>query len=207
MTTIQYVALALAFFALLFFFSSIRNARKGNYGQVATHLALTLCLAFMGAIFALGAVSLRGYEAFTHEQLAATITIEPEEAGRFHALVKLPDGNTKRYLLSGDQLVVDAYILKWPPVMNILGWHTHYELARITGRYFNLEDEQNKPHTVHAMNEESAFDMFHLSRRFGFLEGFVDAEYGSASFVPAQEKQTYILMVSTSGLLFRRIME
>lgn len=207
MTTIQYIAIGLGIFAFLFFFASFRSLKRGQYAQVATNLALSICLALMGGIFGLGALSLRGYEAFTHEQLAATIIVEPKTDGQFNALIKLPDGTKKTFLLSGDQLLVDAYILKWPPILNILGWHTHYELARISGRYINIEDEQSKPHTVHALHKESDFDIFHLSRQFGFIQDFVDAEYGSASFVPADEQQTYILMVSTSGLLFRRVVD
>jgi hypothetical protein len=205
MSTIQYISIGLAVFALLFFISSIRSAKRREYGQVATNLALCFCLASMGGVFGLGSLSLRGYEAFNYEQLAATITVTPQTEGQFNALMKFPDGTTKNYLLSGDQLVIDAYILKWTPLFNILGMHTHYELARVAGRYFNVDDEQTKPHTVHPLSEESMLDMFHLSRKFGFLKGFVDAEYGSASFVPAKEAQTYILMVSTSGLLFRKI--
>lgn len=205
MTTIQYVAIGLGVFGFLFFISAFRALRRGEFGQVATNLALSLCLALIGGVLALGAVSLRGYEAFTHEQLAATVIVTPNENNQFKATVKLPNGTEKNYDLSGDQLLIDAYILKWPPIFNFLGWHTHYELARISGRYFDLNDEQNKPHTVYPLNEVSELDMFHLSRKYGLLQGIVDAEYGSASFIPAKEQSTYILMVSTSGLLFRKI--
>lgn len=96
-------------------------------------------------------------------------------------------------------------ILKWKPVANILGFHTSYELARVSGRYIDLADEQTKPRTVFSLSEVKLLDIFELRKQFAHLNFLLDAEYGSASFVPTQTKQQYVLMVSTSGLLFRRI--
>ena len=35
----------------------------------------------------------------------------------------------------GDQVLVDARILKWHYIGNVLGLHTQYELDRLTGRF------------------------------------------------------------------------
>ena len=43
--------------------------------------------------------------------------------------------------MAGDQIYVDAHILKWTPAANLIGLHTAYELDRVAGRYDNIEQE------------------------------------------------------------------
>lgn len=205
LTPLHYFALGLGGLSVLFLLSSVMSLRRRHFGQVATHLAMALCFLLIGGIFGLGALSIQGYQALTLEQLAATVTVEPIGENQFKADFVLPSGETKTFTLSGNQLLVDAHILKWKPIANILGYHTSYELARISGRYLDLADEQTKPHTVFGLSDEKIVDLFELRKKFAQLNVLLDTEYGSASFVPAQYKQQYALMVSTTGLLFRRI--
>jgi hypothetical protein len=100
---------------------------------------------------------------------------------------------------------VDAHILKWEPIVNVLGLHTGYELDRIAGRYTELEDEQTKRRTVYSLAKDKPVNMFDLARRFRVFERFVDAEYGSATFAPTSERSEWEVRVSTSGLLLRRV--
>lgn len=205
LTPLHYFAIALGVLAVIFLLSSIMSLRRRHFGQLATHLAMSLCFVLLGGIFGLGALSVQGYQALTLEQLAATVTVEPIENNQFKAEFVFTNGTSKTYTLSGNQLLIDAHILKWKPVANILGFHTSYELARVSGRYIDLADEQTKPRTIFSLSDAKLIDIFELRKQFAHLNFLLDAEYGSASFVPAQTKQQYILMVSTSGLLFRRI--
>ncbi len=95
------------------------------------------------------------------------------------------------------------HILKWKPIVNVLGLHTAYELDRIAGRYVALKDERDRPRTVHSLAREKPVDLFALRRRFPFLAPLVDAEYGSATFVPADHSTRTEIRVSISGLLAR----
>ena len=106
-------------------------------------------------------------------------------------------------MLSGDELYVDAHILKWKPVANFVGLHTAYELARLSGRYRGIEDERSAPRTVHSLRVHRAVDLFGLRQRHAFLGRFFDAEYGSATFVPVTRPAEYEVRVSTTGLLMR----
>ena len=88
--------------------------------------------------------------------------------------------------------------------MNVLGLHTDYELDRVSGRYADIEGERSMPRTVFSLAERKPVDLFDLRRRWEVLAPFVDAEYGSATFVPARgEPSVWELRVSTSGLLIR----
>ena len=87
----------------------------------------------------------------------------------------------------------------------MLGLHTGYELARVAGRYRSLEQERSARRTVHALSPERPIDLFAMRRQSGRLALMMDAEYGSASFVPASEPKELELRVSTSGLLLREV--
>lgn len=168
-----------------------------------------LRIVFGAVVFALGvvaatvAVGTAGYQALTREQTAATVRVEPAGPQRFNATVRLADGRTQTFALAGDEIYIDAHILKWQPIVNMVGLHTAYELDRIAGRYHTLKDEQALPRTVHALGAPKPIDLFSLRRRYVMLAPLVDAEYGSASFVPVTRPAELEVRVSTTGLLIR----
>lgn len=173
-----------------------------------------LTAALCGSLATLsGAVSvgIGGYRAFTQEVVAATITTEPLGPQRFRATVLLPDSSMHMFDLAGDEIYVDAHILKWRPIANLLGLHTAYELDRIAGRYRSVADEQTRERTVYSLAQDKPFNTFDLARRYWVLRPFVDAQYGSATFINATatgrprdaRSVTYEVRVSTTGLLVR----
>lgn len=177
--------------------------RRRATGLFLFLFGLVLLLQALAAVLIL--VGTRGYRALTRETLAATVTTESTGPQTFRATFRFPDGESREYDLAGDQLYVDAHLLKWRPLVNVLGLHTEYELDRVVGRYVRLEDEREHPRTVHSLGRERPFDFFHVARAVPLFDPLVDAEYGSASFVPAAQGGRFELRVSTSGLLFREI--
>lgn len=173
-------------------------------GMLVASLAAALSLA-LAALCGTISVGIRGYRALTQEVLAATIQTEPLGARRFRATVTLADGRLFMFDLAGDAVYVDAHILKWRPVVNLLGLHTVYELDRIAGRYRALGDEQAGERTVYSLARAKPIDAFDLARRYWLLRPLVDAEYGSATFINATEPALFEIRVSTTGLLVRRI--
>jgi hypothetical protein len=163
-----------------------------------------LCVAVAGLAGTL-IVSTQGYRALTHEEVAAVVRTDPDGAQSFIASVQFPDGRAETFRLAGDEVYVDARILKWKPVANLIGLHTAYELDRIAGRYRGLEDERTKQRTIFPLGRERPLDLFDLRRRLPVLAPIVDAEYGSATFVTAGQPAAYEVRVSTSGLLVRPV--
>src|SRR6266540_3100144 len=170
MLTSALLALALSFVAA----SAWRQRRR--LSALVGVLAAALCLS-VGALCATISVGIRGYRTLTAEVVAATIVTEPLSRQRFRATVTLPDRSVHMFDLAGDAIYVDAHILKWRPLANLVGLHTAYDLAR----------------------------------RYWVLRPFVDAQYGSATFInataagsPRDARQvTYEVRVSTTGLLVR----
>jgi hypothetical protein len=199
--------LVCAVLALLLFRAAIaawRGRPPQRLGALVAVLAAALCLA-LAALCGTISIGIRGYSALTQEVLAATIKTDPLGPRRFRATVTLADGRLHMFDLAGDAVYVDAHILKWRPIVNLLGLHTAYELDRIAGRYRALGDEQTRERTVYSIARAKPIDVFDLARRYWLLAPLVDAEYGSATFINAAEPATYELRVSTTGLLVRRI--
>jgi len=148
-------------------------------------------------------LGVQGYTALTQEVVAARITVTPRGEQRFDARVRFADGREGRFALAGDEIYVDAHVLKWTPTANLLGLHTAYALDRIAGRYRKIEDERSALRTVHALGAARPVDLVALRQRHAWLAPLFDAEYGSATFVPADRPAELELRVSTSGLLIR----
>lgn len=171
----------------------------------AVRLLAAVALLALGSLFGAIAIGTQGYRALTREDLAARIVVQPTGAQRFSATVRFPDGREASYDLAGDEIYVDAHILKWRPLANILGLHTEYELARLAGRYRDIEAERRAPRTVYPLSIERPLDLFSLRQQHTFLAPLVDAQYGSATFVPVTERAELEVRVSTSGLLMREV--
>ncbi|HJS43887.1 MAG TPA: hypothetical protein VJ755_10485 [Gemmatimonadales bacterium] len=205
--TVRIVMLAFAVLAVIFVIAAggawrDRHRVRAGVGLLAAALCLSIGI-LCGAI----TVGVRGYRALTHEVVAATITTEPLGPQRFRATVTLPDNRLAMFDLAGDAVYVDAHVLKWRPVGNLLGLPTAYELDRISGRYQRLSDEQQRERTVYSLATKKPFDAFDLARRYWVLRPLVDAQYGSATFIGATAPggATYEVRVSTTGLLVRRV--
>ncbi|MDZ7801543.1 MAG: hypothetical protein U5K81_12225 [Trueperaceae bacterium] len=60
----------------------------------------------------------------------------------------------RTFALAGDQVWLDAQIVRWHPAANLVGLHTAYRLERIGGRYRTLDDERTAPRTVAALRPD-----------------------------------------------------
>jgi hypothetical protein len=179
-----------------------RLLRARVVGGTLRTLSGLLLIALAGVALLLSASS-HAYRALTREEVAARITVTPTGPQRFDATFRFPDGSEAIFALAGDELYVDAHVIKWRPWASLLGVHTAYDLDRVAGRYRSIDDERAKPRTVYELGPEKAIDLASLRKRFAWLSPLYDAEYGSAAFVPAASPRELTLTVSTSGLVLR----
>lgn len=198
------ITILFALLALVFLIAAFAALKKRKIVGTTMKFILALFMLSLAALFGTICISIQGYHALTREQPAAVVKIEPSGAQKFNARFTFTDGREQVFSLAGDQLYVDAHILKWKPIVNILGLHTAYKLDRVTGRYKKVSDERSKLRTAYALSENEPVDMFDLRRRFEILKPLVDAEYGSATFIGSKSAEEFKIMVSTSGLLIRK---
>lgn len=199
------VAVIFGLFSLALFLMGLRAFKRERLFGMTASLAGAAILLLAAALSAIISLATQGYRAFTREEVAAVVETRRTGPQSFSAHFTFPNGRESTFSLAGDELYVDAHILKWKPLGNWLGLHTAYEFDRVAGRYAHVEDEQSRPRTVFSLAADKPVDMFQLRRRFPLFAPLVDAEYGSATFILAQDRQRYEIRVSTSGLLTRRI--
>ncbi len=190
------LGLLLTFFGIMSFFYL-------QFAQSTVRILGGLLLLSLGALAGTVSAGMIGYRALTREDVAAHITVKPGGAKRFEAMFRFSDGRQATYQLAGDEIYVDAHIIKWHPYANMIGLHTAYELDRVAGRYHDIKDEKSAARTVHALAREKPIDLYGIRQRFTFLAPVFDAEYGSASYVPVTQPAEFELRVSTTGLLIR----
>jgi hypothetical protein len=201
------VAAALAVLGALLVAAGLVALFRARFFSFVLRALLGLVLVFVGATLGLISLGMQGYRALTREELAARLVVEPKGQQRFMAKVIFPDGREAAFNLAGDEIYVDAHILKWKPVANLFGLHTAYELGRVAGRYRNIGQERTAARTVYSLGRDRDLDLFDLRQRYAFLAPLLDAEYGSASFVPVTQRADLELRVSTTGLLIRPVGE
>jgi hypothetical protein len=184
---------------------AVLAARRKRLFGTATGASASLLLFAVAALLATISVATQGYRAFTREDLAATVVVRSTGPRQVTAHVTFPDGRDTTFVLRGEQVYLDAHILKWKPIANLLGLHTAYELDRIGGRYLDLEYERDSARTIFSLSKPKRMDMFSLRHRWAAFAPLLDAEYGSGTFVMADRPDSLQVLVSTSGLLIRRV--
>ena len=204
-STVTILALFFAVVGLAFLIAAFAAMRRVRLIRMSTRLVLAIALFAIAGFFAALTVGTQGYRALTREEVAAIVETQPLGPQRFRVRVRFPDGRVAAHTLAGDELYVDAHILKWKPLANFLGLHTAFELDRVGGRYQQLNDEQNSPRTIYGLGNKKPVDMFNLRQRFTMLAPLLDAEYGSATFVAVEQPATLEVRVSTTGLLIRKV--
>ncbi len=191
--------------ALLVALAVWAGRRRRLLHTLVSVLTALLCLA-LAALFASVTIGIHGYRALTAEEVAAVVQTDPLGPQHFRATVTLPDGRVGQFDILGDALYVDARILKWKPIVNILGLQTAYELDRVGGRYNAIPDERHRPHTVFPLGQDHMVNVFGFVHRHPrFLAPLVDASYGSGTFVSVARPARYEVRVSTTGLLIRPV--
>jgi hypothetical protein len=155
------------------------------------------------AVAGLVAANLFTYARLTHEQEAARIT--SRQLGERHFAVSLQARNAppRHFQVRGDEWQVDARVLKWRPMGNLVGLDTLYRLERLSGRYGDVTSERALQRTVYDLAEDPGLDLWTLTRRYQRYVPLADALYGSAAFVPMAEGAEYVVSVSASGLVVR----
>lgn len=198
-------ALTLIVFGIILTISGVVALVRARVGAFTLQTLLGITLVSLGALSGMIGIGIQGYQTLTREEVAARISVSPLAPQRFTANIYYSDGRVANFIIAGDEIYVDAHILKWQPLANVFGLHTAYELDRIGGRYRDIEQERTAERTVHSLSQDKPVNLFGLRQRHTFLAILLDAKYGSATFVPVIQAAELELRVSTTGLLMREL--
>ncbi len=203
MILISSAAGACALLGLMFAILAVRQLRRRH--AIATGLH-----ALVAGMFLLSALSvwmvgtaLRTYERLTHEQVAGEILLKRLGDRSFEATVTFPTRESQTFTLRGDEWQIDARVLKWRGMATIAGFDTVYRLERLGGRYTDIADERSAPRTVYELHPAGRIDPWDMARRYKQYVPWIDALYGSATFLPMADGALYEITVSQTGLVAR----
>jgi hypothetical protein len=202
-TVVAAIAAGCGVIGLLLLVTSVRRLHRRHYGACALHGLSSLVFLFVAAAIALLGLNLLTYDRLTREQHALTVRFAQAAEQQYNATLTYPSGEIRGYVLRGDEWQLDARVLKWRGLGNILGFDTAYRLERIGGRYRDIELERTAPRTVYALHPPERIDAWTLLRTWRNYVPWVDALYGSATYLPMADGAAYEVSVSPSGLLAR----
>jgi len=192
-----------ALVGLLFFIAAIRRLRRRRVMGGMAHGAAAIIFFLAAACAVLIGSNLRTYQRLSYEQPAGELQLSRVADRQFDAVLSYPDGERANFPLRGDEWQVDARVLKWHAFANLVGFDTAYRLERISGRYTRIEDERSEPRTVYDLHAPGRIDPWELIHRYRTWVPWMDALYGSATFLPMADGALYEIKVSQSGLVAR----
>lgn len=196
------VVIVVALIGLAVFFGGwkrfLHREFAGGFSRVIVGVIL---LAAVGLTVAV-AINLRSYHRLTYEQPVADLTFIQLAPQEFRASLTDARGRVRTKVLRGDEWELSARVLKWTGPGNLLGFNALYHLDRLEGRYQNLDQEQRDYHTVVDLAGGGGLDVWNFARAHAWLP-WVDASYGSATYLPMADGAEYRVTMSQTGLLAR----
>ncbi len=192
-----------ALVGILCLFAAVRRIRRRRVLGGVLIGATALIFILLSAVAALIAGSLLTYQRLSVERPAGELQLTRTGDREFNASLTYPGGAHANFALRGDEWQIDSQVLKWHAFANLAGFDTVYRLERIGGRYTRVEDERSRPRSVYSLNPPQFIDPWDLVHRYHSWVPWVDALYGSATFLPMADGALYEITVSQSGLVAR----
>ena len=190
-----------------YFFALVLRLKKLRLIAAVSRLFSFLIFGLITSAIAIIILGTEGYRGLTKEEKVARVEISPTGSQTYQARLVFNNGDEQVFSLNGDEVLIDGYVLKWKPWVNILGLHSAYRLDRVSGRYRSVEDEKQKQRSVFAINNKGGKGIAEWREDYSVLTVLLDVEHGSASFASAEQRKEYHLMVTTDGLLLRPIQD
>lgn len=193
-----------ALFTLISGFGARRRWRERHHFSACHRSLWTMVFLLLTLLGAFSASALLGYRRLTTETLL--VTLEARQLGPQHYNVRIdyPDGDHRSVGVVGDQWQLDARVVKWEPRAVMLGAPVLYRLDRISGRYADAAKESEAERSVVALDETNPFDLLDLKRRFPQWLPWIDADYGSAAYLPLVDGGEYTVSLAPAGGLVAR---
>jgi hypothetical protein len=197
-------ALACLLFALILM-AGIRAAlRRRKLGGALLRLLLGTSFLTSGLALLLLAGALYHFAELGREQRVASIALRQLEPQRWSARLETADGQHRSFELRGDEWQLDARVIRWKLPALLAGAPTLYRLERLSGRYGDVKQELEAQRTAYALADDAFPDLWTLRRQYPRYLPFVDADYGSAAYLPMLDGARYDVALGPRGGLVAR---
>ncbi|EIK45031.1 hypothetical protein O59_001705 [Cellvibrio sp. BR] len=160
----------------------------------------------VAAVVAVMAFDLYSYKQVLQEQPVATINFDKIEEQHYFAVLSDKNGREQRVELRGDQWQLDARIVKWKGYLAGFGLKPAYRLERLSGRYYDIEQETTEKRTAHSVHPSLyGVDVWQIINDHPEWLPVVDAVYGSATYLPMKDGALFEISLSNTGLVARPV--
>ena len=210
MSTLTLISVLVAIIGVSFAVTGIRRLLQRRFMKAAGLELTGLAFLFLASSSFLLASNLYTYQRLTYEQAIAEVSFERLAEQEFRAEIISLDSDFQQVVnLKGDEWQLDSQVLTWQGVATLFGLDANYRLHRISGRYLDIDDEQNTPHSAYslvrkpAMIEDEKFDLWRIAKKYPGWLNWVDATYGSAVFLPMTDGARFQVSISRTGLIAR----
>jgi hypothetical protein len=204
MTPLAVAGMVMAVLGLWFGGVGVRRFARLRVLAGMQHGSFALLLLLAGGLLLLLASNLTVYQRLVYETPVATLDFTQTAPLTFEVQLRRDNALDQRYELHGDEWQLDARMLKWHGMANVVGLDAQYRLHRIAGRYANIDQERVASRSIYAIGDDPEVDIWKLASDhedwFGWL---VDAAYGSAVYLPMTDGARYTVSMSQSGLVAR----
>jgi hypothetical protein len=167
-------------------------------------LKACLAMSFIGltlvALFSL--LGLLSYKQLLSEVPIATISMSEIDTQNFDVTLIAAGGGEQRFEIRGDQWQLDARLLTWVGPIAAMGKKPLYRLDRISGRYISLEQARNAEQSVFGLEQSDTIDIWKILQT---LPSWIDANYGSAVYMPMENGAVYSVHLTAKGMNVRPV--
>lgn len=184
--------------------AGVRHARARRHLRATHRFAWMLVFVALALIGGCAGVALRGYRLLVQEAPVATIAAQQVSPQTFNVHADFPDARHADGILHGDEWQLDARVVKWTPAAVRFGAEPLFRVDRLSGRYRAAQQAQAQPPSLIDLGGDSIIDLWQLKRRFPQWLPWIDADYGSAAYLPLVDGGRYAVTISPLGGLVAR---
>ncbi|MFT5812245.1 MAG: hypothetical protein ACI9KM_003018 [Rubritalea sp.] len=204
MNPLGYICILIGTIAIAAIWLTVKNIRQRKI------LISCICgfqVLFILSLFVIAVLlfsNLNTYSRLTAEQDVADVLVRSVVGKQFEVELVSDSGQSKRFLINGDEWQIDVRIIKWKSWANLLGLDSYYQLDRLSGRYKDIELTNVSEAIAHKISSEPArLSLWQLRRLTGNRLALLDAYFGQSVFMPMRHLARYRLSVTQAGLIAR----
>lgn len=181
----------------------IERLGRGSMFKLFAKLGLSSVMVLGVVTFGLLFANFWTYSRLTDETDIAILAVSRAADRSYIVELETADGRQSQLPVRGDAWQLDARVIKWKGWAQLLGRSPMYRIERLSGRYFDVQSELERPRSVHALSENPGLDLWRLARQHSDWLPGVDAAYGSSTYLPLRDGARYSVSLSGTGLVAR----
>ena len=194
--TVGLVLLAIALIIIIQSFIGLFKKKTKIKGFLSAFIAFLILCGF-GLAFTSLAMFLYTFSRYMHEEKIGYIVTDEHNNTMIMTFVNESTEESHFFKLSGDQWMIEGYIMRWSPSLRWLGAGSYYCVTRFVGRDVLYTGNV----TYYQIAPENQLWRFLL--KSGDKLPFVDAAYGIGAF-QYPSKDTFHLYINDTGFIIKK---